>query len=55
MNLPTPRKPLPLNACGIESAARLLIHARNNHGALRAIIRAAIHADILVLRRLHHA
>lgn len=45
-------KVIPLSVCGIESATRLLIHARNNHGALRSIIRAAIHADILVLRGL---
>jgi hypothetical protein len=44
----------PLNVCGIESATRLLIHARNNRGALRSTIRAAIHADILVLRKLQH-
>lgn len=34
----------------IESALRLLIHARNSRGALRPRIRAAIHADIALLR-----
>lgn len=44
----------PPSICCIESAARLLIHARNSHGALRNIIRAAIHADINLLRRMRH-
>lgn len=49
----TSREPS-LAICGIESAARLLIHARNSHGSLRSAIRAAIHADIAELRRLRH-
>lgn len=35
----------------VESALRLLIHARNSHGALRQRIRAAIRHDIALLRR----
>jgi len=36
----------------LESAVRLLIHARNNHGSRRAWIRAAVHSDLQLLRRL---
>ena len=45
-------KPPPPSSCGIESGARILIHARNNRGSLRAVIRAAIHADIAKLREM---
>jgi hypothetical protein len=39
-----------MNRIIIESALRLLIHARNSHGSLRSTIRAAIHHDISALR-----
>lgn len=34
----------------IESALRILVHARNSHGALRSTIRGAIRTDIRALR-----
>ena len=34
----------------IESALRLLVHARNSHGRLRSVIRSEIHRDIAILR-----
>lgn len=34
----------------IESALRLLLHARNSRGSLRSVIRLAVHADVLRLR-----
>jgi hypothetical protein len=37
----------------LESALRLLIHARNSHGSLRARIRQTIRQDIALLRLLH--
>lgn len=39
-----------MNPVVLQSALRLLIHARNSHGALRATVRALIHADIAQLR-----
>jgi hypothetical protein len=39
-----------MNRTALESVLRLLIHARNSHGALRAQIRAAIRRDIALLR-----
>jgi hypothetical protein len=41
-----------MSACTLESAIRLLVHARNSHGALKARIRAAIRSDIVALRLL---
>lgn len=37
-------------ACTLESALRLLLRARNSHGALRGRIRALARADIAALR-----
>ena len=39
-----------MNRTLIESVLRLLIHARNNHGAFRVWIRATIHKDIRAIR-----
>lgn len=39
-----------MSRCLLETTVRLLIHARNSHGALRAVIRAAIHDDLQRLR-----
>ena len=39
-----------MNRIVIESALRLLIHARNSRGQLRQVIRASIRSDIRALR-----
>jgi hypothetical protein len=41
-----------MTPCTLESALRLLWHARNSHGRLRTAIRAEIHRNVTTLRLL---
>lgn len=48
------RIPVTCSVAGMQSVLRVLIHARNSHGALRGWIRATIRADLARLRELSH-